>query len=286
LAFSCIAHAQPLSGDQEHLASDRPEAWGMNYFAATTFLTSFGEVPALAAWRWDLAAEFGHIPRLNDSQRRIGFDGTKVEDLNKSPVFGRLRLTMGLPQDWVAEFAFTPPIEINGTHAHNLVDLGFGRRLIDRASWSLSLRAFGQHGSVRGDITCPKQLANVPDLTLNPYDCRAASRDRFNLNYYGSDLTAAWKTGAWRWSGSFGLVRTDLDVQVDALTAGVRDVSHLFARGYQRYFTLGAAHDLGARWSVAAEVLYVPLHVRRSAGAPRESDPLASARLQVRYRVD
>jgi len=37
---------------------------------------------------------------------------------------------------------------------------------------------------------------------------------------------------------------------------------------------------------VAAEVLYVPLHVRRGAGAPRESDPLASARLQVRYRVD
>jgi hypothetical protein len=286
VAITCTAQPQPLSGGEEHLASDRPEAWAMNYFAATTFLTSFGEVPALAAWRWDLAAELGHIPRLNDTQRRIGFDGTKLEDLNKSPVFGRLRVTLGLPQDWVAEFAFTPPVVINGTHAHNLVDLAFGRRLVDRPSWSLSLRAFGQHGSVRGDITCPKQLANVADPALNPYDCRAASRDRFDLNYYGSDLTAAWKTGAWRLYGGLGLVRTDLDVQVDALTDGVRDVSHLFARGYQRYFTLGTSYDLGAKWSVAAEVLYVPLNVRRNASAARESDPLTSARLQVRYRVD
>jgi hypothetical protein len=86
--------------------------------------------------------------------------------------------------------------------------------------------------------------------------------------------------------GGLGLVRTDLDVQVDALTDGVRDVSHLFARGYQRYFTLGTSYDLGAKWSVAAEVLYVPLNVRRNASAARESDPLTSARLQVRYRVD
>jgi hypothetical protein len=286
LAFTSTVHAQPVTGGEEHLAADRPEAWAMNYFAATTFLTAFGEVAAPAPWRWDLAAELGHIPRLSDTQRRIGFDGTKLEDLNKSPVFGRLRLTLGLPREWVAEFAFTPPVEINGAHAHDLVALAFGRRLIDRDPWTVSVRAFGQHGSVRGDITCPAQLADVADPARNPYNCQAASKDRFGLNYYGGDLTAGWKTGTWRWSGGAGLARTDLDVQVDALTDGVRDRSHLFARGTLHYFTLGAAHDIDAKWSVAAEVLYVPLHVRRGPGATRESDPLTSLRLQVRYRTD
>jgi hypothetical protein len=286
LILSSASHAQPLSGTDEHLAGDRPEAWAMNYFAGTTLFTGFGVVPELAPWRSDLTAEFGHIPRLSDDQRRIGFNGTKVEDLNKSPVFGRIRLTLGLPGAWVGEFAFTPPIEINGAHAHDLVALAFGRRLIERGPWVLSARAFGQYGSVRGDITCPERLANVADPVANPYDCRAASRDRFNLHYYGADTTATWRTGAWRLSGGIGLVRTDLDVRVDALTDGVRDVSHLTTRGYLRCFTLGAAADVNTKWSIGSEVLYVPLHVRRNPTAARESDPLTSVRLQIRYRID
>ena len=69
----------------------------MNYFAASSLMTSFGESPELRPGRWSVAAELGHIPRLSDAQRRVGFNGFKTEDLNKSPVFGRLRLWLGLP---------------------------------------------------------------------------------------------------------------------------------------------------------------------------------------------
>jgi hypothetical protein len=283
LGLGCGVHAQTVVGGSETLASDRPEAWAMNYLTATTFLTAFGEVPALPAWRWGIATELGHIPRLSDTQRRVGFDGTKLEDLNKSPVFGRLRFALGLPSDWVTELAYTPPVQINGARTRDLFALSIGRRLIDSGTWTLSARAFGQNGSVRGDITCPAELANVTDPARNPYGCQAASNDRMTMNYYGADLTAGWIAGTWHLHAGVGAVRTELAVQVDALTNGVRDRTRLRARDVLPYFALGVRRDLGAHWSVAAEVMHVPLEVRRSPGFPLVSDPLTSVRLQLRY---
>ncbi len=286
LASGCAVHAQPVAGGSETLASDRPEAWAMNYLTATTFLTAFGEVPAPAPWRWAIATELGHIPRLSDAQRRVGFDGTKLEDLNKSPVFGRLRFTLGLPHGWVTELAYTPPVPINGARTRDLVALAIGRRLLERGAWTLSARAFGQNGSVRGDITCPAELANVTDRARNPYGCQAASNDRLTMNYYGADLTAGWNAGAWHLHGGVGAVRTELAVQVDALTDGVRDRTRLLARDVLPYFALGLRRDLDRRWSVAAEVMHVPLDVRRSPGLASESEPLTSVRVQLRYLSD
>ena len=283
---SGFAQAQPVVANDEHLAGDRPEAWAMNFFAASTFLTAFGQVPALAPWQWTLAAELGSIPHLSDEQRRIGFDGQKLEDLNKSPVFGRLRASLGLPYAFVAEMAYTPPLEFNGARARSIFDLALGHRLIDHDPWTLSGRAFGQIGSVRGDITCPASLAGVTDVTANPYLCQAPSNDTFGVNYFGGDLTGSWNVGAWRGHATFGVVRTDLDVQVDALTGTVRDRSHLTSSGYLRYFTLGGAYDFATKWSVAAEVLYVPLNVRRGPNAPQENDPLTSVRLSLRYQFN
>src|SRR6202521_2780499 len=89
------AREQTVVHNDEHLASDRPEAWVMNYVAASTLMTAFGETPALAAWRWSVALDLGYIPRLSEAQQRVGFNGIKQEDLNKSPAFGRIRLITG-----------------------------------------------------------------------------------------------------------------------------------------------------------------------------------------------
>src|SRR5688572_9486448 len=55
LCCSGTASAQPVFRADEFLAPDRPEAWAMNYFAASTFMTAFGERPALAPGDWDVA---------------------------------------------------------------------------------------------------------------------------------------------------------------------------------------------------------------------------------------
>ena len=270
--------------EEEILGSERPEAWAMNYFTATSFMTAFGETPTLEPWQWDLALELGHIPSLSESQRTVGFNGFKNEDLNKSPVFGRARFSLGLPGRWVAELGYTPSVPINGLQAHDLFAVAFGRRWVERDRFTLSARVFGQHGSATGDITCPEELAGDPDPIRNPYGCEAASHDSIRLNYYGLDLTPSWSRGEWHWHASIGVVRTEPEVQVDALTFGFRDRSQLLARDVVPYLAAGFNLRFRVNWYVGAELLHVPLTVRREEGGPEEFDSLTSLRLRVGYR--
>jgi hypothetical protein len=278
------AQGQEVVRQDEVLGPDRPEAWAMQRSVATTLMTAFGEIPALDRWRWQLAVDVGAIPHLSTEERRVGFNGEKIEDLNKSPAFARLRASIGLPAGWVGELGYTPPLAINGAKAHDLFDLAIGHRLVTHGNLTLSLRAFGQHGSVHGDITCPASLAGVSDLDSNPYGCQARSNDEVTLNDYGIDLTGGLTSGKWHWHATAGAVRTELQAQVDALTFDVRDRSRLVANGTLRYGAIGVRRDIGHHWSLGTEVLYVPQHVRRGDLAERTSEPLTSLRFQIRYR--
>jgi len=281
--FAPVAHGQEVVHQDELLPPDRPEAWALQRSAATTLMTAFGEAPVLDRWHWLLSIDGGNIPRLSTEERRVGFNGEKIEDLNKSPVFARLRASIGLPGGWVGELGYTPPVGINGAKAHDLFDLAIGHRLVTHGNLTLSMRAFGQHGSVQGDITCPASLVGISDFELNPYGCQAPSNDRVTLNDYGIDLTAGLNHGPWHWHATGGVVRTELQAQVDALTFDVRDRSRLVANGTLHYGAIGVRRDIGRHWSLGTEVLYVPLHVRLGDGAARTEDSFTSLRLQVRY---
>ncbi len=258
----------------------------MNYVAASSLMTAFGATPALAAWRWGVALDLGYIPKLSEAQQRVGLHGIKHEDLNRSPVFGRLRLILGLPGDFVAELGYTPPLSINGAQPLDLIALSIGRRLFELDSFTLSMQAFGQHGRAQGDITCPARLAGVADGQQNPFGCQAPSNDHIMLNYYGIEATSAWSAESWHAHASVGVARTEFAVQVDAFTFSVHDRSRLVARGSLPFTTIGASRDLDARWNLGVEVLYVPLRVQREPNAPSENDPLTSVRLQLLYRFD
>ncbi len=285
-ALATGARGQAVVRFDESLGRTRPEAWALNYVAASTFMTAFGAMPALAPGSWRAAVDFGNIPRLDEGQQRVGLRATKQEDLNKTPVFGRVRVAVGLPGAFVAELGYTPPVEIGGARPYDLFSLSLGRRLLEHEGFAFSARAFGQHGRVRGDVTCPARLAGVDDPGRNPFGCRAPSDDRTKLGYYGLDATASWASGPWRaWAGG-GAVRAELSVQVDALTFGVRDRSKLTARGTIGFATLGGGRELGDGWSFGAEVLHVPLRVQRETGGPVRSDPLTSLRLQLAYRIE
>lgn len=281
---STVVSAQTIHRSTEQLDSDRPEAWAMHYFTSTSFMTGFGQTPALRPGQWAAAVELGHIPRLSNEQQAVGFSGAKAEDLNKSPVIGRLRGLLGLPGGWVAELGYTPPVEIDGARPRALVAAAVGRRLFERGDFSLSARIFGQHGSVSGDITCPAGLAGM-DGAANPYGCRAPSNDRLRLNYYGLELTPALRRGHWQWHASLAAVRTETEVQVDAFTYDVHDLSRLTATDVLPAIAIGTTRSFAGRWHWAAEVLYVPLQVRRDAGGSTKNDPLASVRLHLRYEA-
>lgn len=281
-----VAQGAPVVRNDESLASDRPEAWAMTWVAASTFFTAFGAPPWLERGRAVLAAELGAVPRLSANEERVGFNGVKQEDLNRSPVFGRLRLMAGLGDAWVTEIAWTPPLRIDRAKPRDLFAAAIERPVIDRNGVTLSLRLFGQHGEAEGDITCPARLASISDSARNPYGCRAASDDRIELDYYGVDAIAGWSAGGWAWHVDAAAVRTELAVDVDALTFDVRDRSRLTSRAVVPWIAAGANHALDARWSVGIEGLYVPLSVRRGVGAARVYDPFATARVQLRYRFE
>jgi opacity protein-like surface antigen len=290
LATALPAFAQDagirVTRDDQSVGRTTPEAWAMRYLAGTTLLTSQGELPKLAPWRWAVAGDLGHIPRLDEEQRTVGLGGIKTEDLNKSPVFGRVRGAVGLPGDWVAEIGWTPPLELRGSKARNFFAGSIGRRFVDADGFSLSARALGQVGEVRGDITCPARVAGSPDPAENPYDCRAPSNDVFSVNYLGVDATAAWRRGDWSWHASMGLVKTRLTAQVDALVSGVNERTKLTSADPLGYLAAGARYAIDRNWSLGAELLYVPLEVARPPSTSKERDSLASVRAQLRYAFD
>jgi hypothetical protein len=283
LLLGTAALAQTVVSSNQGVATDSPEAWAMRYFAGTTLMTSFGDVTKIPPWQWSVGVDLGAIPRLSEVQQRVGFGGFKNEDLNKSPVFGRLRLALGLPHGWIAELGYTPPLEISGSRPRNLIALAAGRRLLERDGFTLSLRALGQVGNVKGDITCPARLAGVTDPAQNPYGCRAPSKDTFTTDYYGVDTTADWDTGDWSWYASAGIVRTRLSVQVDAEVYDIIDRSRLTSEANLPWFTIGVRHALNKQWRLGMELLYVPLNVRRPPDFALAKDPLSSLRLQLRY---
>src|SRR5690348_960749 len=82
-----LALSAPLFADsfREELDRRRPEAWAMRYFAAATLSTGVGIPVSRRRGDFDLGLEADSIPYLSTEQRTVGFHGTKVEDLNRSP---------------------------------------------------------------------------------------------------------------------------------------------------------------------------------------------------------
>lgn len=286
VAWAMPASAQFVVQDTEYLREERPEAWAMHYFTASSLMTGFGPVPALAPGHWQAAVELGEVPHLDATQRVVGFNGTKAEDLNKSPVVGRLRGWIGLPGGFVAELGWTPPVTFDGARPRDLFAAAIGRRVVDAHGYTVSLRAFGQHGAVTGDVTCPADLAGVQDFVANPYGCDAPSSDTLHANYYGLESTFAYSGTTWTWHATGGVVRMENEVQVDALTFGYRDRTRLVARDDLPYIAAGVGRALSSHWHVGAEVLYVPLQVLRDPNGSADNDPLLSYRLQLAYRFD
>ena len=282
VALAGSAGAQEVVRFDEILAADRPEAWAMQYLASSTVPAAYAPGPGLEVGEFELAVELAHVPSLSDAQRRVGFEGTKVENLNTAPVFGRVRASVGLPAHWRLEAGWTPPLTLDGATPHALFALAIGRRWWTSGPWSLDARAFGQRGSVTGDFTCPEEIVGATDPEVNPFGCEAPSHDRFRLRQYGLEATLAWTHGPLRVHAGAGALRNELVVDVDALTYGVNDRSQLVAHHRRPFFALGVGRALGARWRVEAGWLHVPLPVRRD--GERERDDFGALRVALAWR--
>src|SRR5262249_10305473 len=74
-----------LKNPNYHLGFDRPEAWGLKYFASTTMLSGLqppeNSTEARHVGSVTLSLELGWVPQLDAGQERIGFNGRAPQDL-------------------------------------------------------------------------------------------------------------------------------------------------------------------------------------------------------------
>lgn len=282
------AMGQTVIGTHETVEFNSPEGWAMAYMTAATL--NLGQMPPRETDFGDLsiAAELGSIPRLNDDQQRVGFGGFKDEDLNKSPVFGRARMSFGLAWDFTAELAWTPPLELNGAKPDGLWGLAVSRPLLGDDNWSLGVRIFAQQGQVQADVTCSADVAaQTPGSAGNPLSCLEPSEDRLEMDHYGAEVSISMlesPLGLQPWA-SLAITRMDPFTEVNALVLGAIDKSTIDSKGTTKTFSIGVNYRIIDNWRINLATSYTPLDVERPPGNPGGQDNFWSVRLGLSWEL-
>ena len=259
----------------------------MFYFTSVTVFSGLGTPKSRELGDVEAGFELDNIPDLNKDQRTVGFDGTKEEDLNKSPIFARARLTVGLPWKVSLVLGYTPPIKIFGVTPH-LFAYGFERPIYERGPYTLGARVYGQVGTVEGAFTCPGEAASEPPGSPgNPYGCDGKSNDKATQDYYGLELSGSYRADKLRgltpWVTIAGNY-LDTEFQVKASEFGIRDREHLKSETGTVSFGVGLRYPLTDRIDVSVGMSFTPLWVERPPSTSADQDPLLNARSVVSYR--
>jgi len=282
------AGAQTPIGFDDHLDFDRPEAWAMKWFSSVVVMTGLGGTPELAPGGWELGLEGGWVPSLSEEERRVGFIGNKVEDLNRTSVVGRVRLSAGLPARFVLTAGWMPPVEVDGV-TPNLFALALGRPLAEGRSFRLDLGVSAQTGTIEGDLTCPEAaVAAGDDPQRNPSNCLEPSDDEMTLHAAGVELTGSWRpAGAPRLRpyASVAGYYFDNEFQVRARYGTLIDSTRLLSDGTTFAATAGLDFQASERTRLTAELFYSPLDVVRDPDEGSQNDALLNARVLLGYRL-
>jgi hypothetical protein len=253
----------------QHLNFDHPESWALKYFASATLLS--GLTPAESSLEAQhpgsvtVGFEVGWLPTLDAGQRRVGFGGTALEDLNKAPVFMRPIVRVGLPWRFTAIAAGPPPFEMFGVRPHVLA-FGLERPIVEQQRWTLGWRSYGQVGAVKGAFTCPRGLAaSPPGSPDNPQKCVAESADVATLRYAGAELQFAYRSP--RMPKLVPHVASGVNFiygafQIHAPLQNGLDRTRLWTRGATFSESGGVSYLINKRVAFTVDAFYTPLWVR------------------------
>ena len=277
--------AQPVIDFVDEADFDRPEVWGMKFFSSVGAMTSMGAIVARDPGSIELGLEGIQIPHLDQEQRTIGFDGTKEEELNRSPGAARVRATLGLPGKLSLVLGAAPPVRVDGVRAE-LYSLALERPLFEGDRLGLGVRVVALAGTVDGDLTCSEQDASIPPFQPgNEFACEAPSDDEGQLDHYGAGLVASYRvTDRTKLHLGLNVQEMDLEFQVNALTGGVLDRTLILSDGSTWSVNAGAAYDRWERFGVSVEAFYSPLDIERP-GQDTENDALFNVRGMLRYKL-
>ena len=277
----------------QHVDFNSPEGWALKYFTSATLLSGLEEPPALTEQQHRFGSvmvgvELGWLPTLSPGQARVGFGGTKEEDLNKAPLFARPMVKVGLPWRFSVIAAAPAPLTTFGIKPR-LFALGVERPLLERADWRIGARAYGQLGHVQAPFSCPNRVLSFPaGSPNNPAGCVAESADIARLRYVGGEVQVAYRIRrAPRLTphASAGLNYVNSLYQVNAQLATAIDHSQRWTSGRTFSATAGASYRITNRIGLTVDAFYTPLWVRREAGAARTNDGLFNVRALISYNL-
>jgi hypothetical protein len=289
IAGSSILAQTSIPNNQ--ISFDRPEAWALKRFDAAllpSMMLPVAPVELRHAGTISVGVQMGWLPMLSVAQETVGFDGTKLEDLNEAPVVIEPVIGVQLPWSFKAYVTAPPPISTFGIKPR-FAAFGLERPLLEREPWTLDWQAYGQVGSVKGPFTCPESGAPAfppGDGPLSSVDCTGKSADIASLNYVGTQLQVAYSLPQLpklvphaSIAGTFD----DVAFQSHAPTAAGLSQTRQWARGGMFSTAGGASYLFTPRIALTVDVFYAPLEVSRTAGAPVTNDGLFNVRGLLSY---
>lgn len=287
LAFVLIGLTGPLAGQpgDEEVDFDRPEAWAMRYFSAAGLMQGSAPPAGLGKGQFALGFEVANVPYLSKSERTVGFNGTKEENMNKAPLIARPLVHYGITERLSLTGSYVPPIEVFDRLKTHLTGLFVNLKAIETERFLIGLRAGGQWSEAEGDFTCAEEIAGIIDPEINPFGCVEPSSDTF------TSLTAtaeAWVDYRLKTKLPMDLFLSvaytyaDLEFDVNALwQGGFRDQRQLTTSGDIWSYSGGIKVALSEKLSASLAIVHVPLDVRRPPDFSLKTSSLTHFRLSV-----
>jgi len=285
LSFPCALQAQGLP-DPEFLDFDAPESWALKYFASASLITGYGPLTSREAGWIDLQLEVVEIPFLGEEYRRVGFSGTKVENLNNAPISIRPHLIYYMREKLALSLSYVPPIELWDVKA-NLLAGSINWSPINKDPWTVGLRIYWQIGTADGAFTCTEEnVAAGDDFEKNPFGCNKISRDRAHLDYLGVEISAAYRIDKLKGLRPFvavGYNRMNLKFGLNSTLFGEPDIRTQRNQGETVTFIGGFTLPLTSKLRFGLQLFYAPLDVRRNFRETAENDSFVNLRTQITY---
>ena len=210
------------------VSSDSNEGKLLAFYTAPIAYSMAGAPEVLPPGSFRIGGEVEYIPKPDRALEQTGACFTqKSEHTSLSPVFGRPRITVGIPFGFALEAAYLPPVTI--AHATpNLFSLAISNAqhfaVGPARGTTVMVRLHGTFGNVKGAITCPEsQLQQT--TPLEPCFGTNPSKDTFHPDMFGGEVAAGFAPGDGGLSfyGGLGANRIDPHFQV-GFTNGNGDV--------------------------------------------------------------
>lgn len=209
-----------------------------------------------------LGAEGEYVPKPDRALEQTGACFTqKSEQTSLSPVFGRPRITIGVPLGFSIELAYLPPVTIARAKPHLLsfavahtTHHSFG----PATGTTIMVRGHGTFGNVKGAIICPAGSLQQTSPTSPCYGTEP-SNDTFHPDMFGGEVSAGITPTSRAISLYAGLGANRIDPHFQV---GFTDVSgNVDATEVQLNSPLTRATVFGGVTAIVREVLDIGLQI-------------------------